>query len=506
MFLRSRKAQSSLMEWANYRLRVSLWSVVLVLLIGLNTSFASNTVGDLNNDYIVNFADFEILAFYWMDTNCADSNNCDGADFEPNDGSVDINDLSIFCSHWLDEYINPIIEVNGTFYSISSDDGRIWGDLNGNDRGVGENHTSSENHALRIGDYADQELHVGYRSIVSFDTTDSLPADCNIISARLELTRGYEDYQDNPFNWGGNCVIDVANPYFGYRADLDANDWQAVADANSIAYFLADPGAEQPMVSTDFNTEGLSLINTNGRTQFKFYFENSMNNDANIDCLGFYSGEYSDPGKRPKLEISYTTTRTPIVEYTSIGTEDGRVWADLNDATQAWQGIGADSMASDYLALRLGDYADSYSYRSILSFDTSSLPDTCTLMSARVQLYVGAIGGTDPFDGWGGSCNIDIANPSFGASVLEPNDWQAAASGTAIASFPDPNGQTLMVSDDFSAYGLNFINKTGKTQLKVYFQTPLNSDPNSDCIYFYSGDNADPNKHPKLIIQYLRNE
>ena len=108
--------------------------------------------------------------------------------------------------------------------------------------------------------------------------------------------------------------IDVVNPYFGYRADLDVNDWQAPADANATAYFLADPGAEQPMVSTDFNTEGLSLINTNGKTQFKFYFESSMNNDANIDCLGFYSGEYSDPGKRPKLEISYTTTRTPIME------------------------------------------------------------------------------------------------------------------------------------------------------------------------------------------------
>lgn len=505
MLFCSRKVQLSLKEWAKYRLITCFAGMALALFFGLSTASASSVVGDLNNDAIVSFKDFEVLASYWMDANCADSNNCDGADFEPNDGVVDINDLAILCNHWLE--IVPLIEVNETFYSISGEDGQIWGDLNANGFGVGRDPDINDCNALRIGDLADELFLVGFRNIVSFDTIDALPADSNIISARLELTRGGEYYATNPFVWGGNCVIDIANPTFGANT-LDANDWEAIADANAVAYFLADPGPNQPMVSTDFNSQGLSLININGKTQFKFYLENSMNGDANSDYLGFYSGEWSEPNKQPQLKLRYNTTRTPIVELSSIDSEDGRIWADFNDITEQWEGYAEDSDDDDQWALRLGDYMDLYSYKTILSFDTSVLPQTCTLMSAKLQMYVSGIGGIDPFSGWGGNCYVDIATPYFGDSNgLQITDWQVPADAVEITRFSGPAGTPQpIVSDKFSGSGLSLINRTGTTQLRVYFETPMNLSTANDCVYLHSGDDSDVNKRPKLIIQYLRYE
>jgi hypothetical protein len=49
----------------------------------------------------VNFADYSFFAERWLNTDCASSNNCDGADLDLS-GTVDIADLKIFCNHWLE--------------------------------------------------------------------------------------------------------------------------------------------------------------------------------------------------------------------------------------------------------------------------------------------------------------------------------------------------------------------------------------------------------------------
>jgi hypothetical protein len=54
---------------------------------------------DLNGDGKVNFEDFAIMASHWLNTNCADNNNCNGTDLNLS-GTVDCNDSMIFCQHW----------------------------------------------------------------------------------------------------------------------------------------------------------------------------------------------------------------------------------------------------------------------------------------------------------------------------------------------------------------------------------------------------------------------
>jgi hypothetical protein len=57
---------------------------------------------DLYNDGIVNFRDFAIFAFHWMDDACSEPDWCEETDFDQS-GKVDITDLAKFVKRWLEE-------------------------------------------------------------------------------------------------------------------------------------------------------------------------------------------------------------------------------------------------------------------------------------------------------------------------------------------------------------------------------------------------------------------
>jgi hypothetical protein len=55
---------------------------------------------DLNNDGMLNFSDFAIFAFYWMDDTCSGPDWCEGSDSDYS-GRVDFVDLLNFVDYWL---------------------------------------------------------------------------------------------------------------------------------------------------------------------------------------------------------------------------------------------------------------------------------------------------------------------------------------------------------------------------------------------------------------------
>jgi hypothetical protein len=61
----------------------------------------SLNAGDLNTDSAVDFKDYDILAAYWMRSDC-DPFGCERADFN-GDGRVDYRDLKKLCNNWLAE-------------------------------------------------------------------------------------------------------------------------------------------------------------------------------------------------------------------------------------------------------------------------------------------------------------------------------------------------------------------------------------------------------------------
>lgn len=56
---------------------------------------------DFDDDTIVNFVDFAVLASYWQETGCSYPNWCEGTDLDT-DGIVDVNDLMLFCEFWIE--------------------------------------------------------------------------------------------------------------------------------------------------------------------------------------------------------------------------------------------------------------------------------------------------------------------------------------------------------------------------------------------------------------------
>jgi|GEM_PF-2190851 len=436
------------------------------------------------------------------------------------------------CSDEASDTTTPQTVVTETFYSVASDDGRIWDDGSGVWDFVehplswyrGCEPVDATNFALRLGDYG----KYGYRSVVSFDTS-SLPEDSVVDTVKLILTRaGQADPLNNhPFAWGGSCLVDIRNPYFGTSVALENNvqtndDWRTSGgDTAAVASFdislgaASDPGENGVMESTSFNADGLSRINVSGTTQLRVYLTQRINDpdDVNADYVCFYSGEYEIAGYRPKLEVTYKT-RSPMVTFNGIAGHDGRVY----DTNGSGVGAGNNSVEATNYALRLGDYysdGQNHSYRTVVSFDTSWLPDDCEIASARLQLTRGFYGPEklptpiemdNPFD-WGGSCKIDIAMGHLGTDVaLENCDYEAVADATGIATFSeDPGREQPMVSSEFSAVGKNYISKTGITQLRVYLTLPTNNDSKSDYLGFYSGEYASQQelKVPKLIIRYV---
>jgi hypothetical protein len=441
---------------------------------------------DFNEDNKVNLADFNLLAAHWLNNTCADSIWCDGADLDRSN-HVDIPDVDNLTSYWL---IGYPVEIEDAFTSIALQDGRVY-DTDGDGIGDGANSTDATTGALRLGDWSG---NLAYRSIVSFDTS-SIPDDAVIISANLQLTCGTVK-GTSPFSgWGGACNVDIADPWFHTDSNLEAQDYNAPADACSIASFTQDPTVGQTITSTEFNAAGMNNINKNGTTQLRIYFTIPTNNNGTEDYLGFLPGQPTYPEKQPKLNVRYATF-TPTLTFYSTASEDGRVY----DDGAGVEGDGHNTGDSGNNSVRLGDYSGKQSYRTILSFDTSSIPAHYKVQSARIQMTRGAESGQNPFD-WPATCNIDIANPSFGAVALEDSDWQALGDAVAVASFTaDPGAESIMTSTDFNADGRANIRRDGTTQLKVYFTTLHNNDSISDYLGFYSGE-AIITKQPKLIIE-----
>lgn len=57
---------------------------------------------DFNGDTTVDFFDYAMLASHWQVTDCNDPDWCQGADLDIS-GSVDVNDLMLFCEFWLEK-------------------------------------------------------------------------------------------------------------------------------------------------------------------------------------------------------------------------------------------------------------------------------------------------------------------------------------------------------------------------------------------------------------------
>ena len=200
-------------------------------------------------------------------------------------------------------------------------------------------------------------------------------------------------------------------------------------------------------------------------------------------------------------EASATPTAPPtIVTFTSVAAQDG--WA-LESTETSNAGGSVDGNAATTSALRVGDDNQDKQYKSVVSFDTSSIPDGATILSVTLRLRRGTLSGTSPFTTHG-ACWVDVQPGTgfSGSTALQTGDFQAAATAVQAASLGNAASNGSWSEGSLNAAGLAALNKTGTTQLRVYFNLDDNDDTGNDYIGYYSGDNSTSANRPQLVVTY----
>ncbi len=186
-----------------------------------------------------------------------------------------------------------------TFFSVASQDGRIWESGENGNVGGGGNSTDNTTIALRVGD---TDVDEQYKNIVSFNTA-SIPDGATIQSATLRLVRGSIS-GTNPYTTHGPCVADIHSSGFGGSTAFAFADWQAAATANAVVT-LSNPTVNGAVSSGNLNAAGLSAISKTGTTQLRPYCTLGDNDDNGFDYIGFFPGENATQANRPQLVVTY---------------------------------------------------------------------------------------------------------------------------------------------------------------------------------------------------------
>src|SRR6185369_4841616 len=180
----------------------------------------------------------------------------------------------------------------------------------------------------------------------------------------------------------GSAVISIAAPL--------TNVTVAVAGSTTIGSpclggtaTVTDTGGGAGSHQWGFRTvSGGAITNLSGQTGTSYVL-----NCANFPAAGsYFLVERTTPGcgsATTSNEVPVTVTSVPsnpvTVTFSSVAAEDARVWESGETGNV---GGGGNSTDNTTASLRVGDTNANEQYKSIVSFDTSAIPDTATITSA----------------------------------------------------------------------------------------------------------------------------
>ena len=190
---------------------------------------------------------------------------------------------------------------------------------------------------------------------------------------------------------------------------------------------------------------------------------------------------------------------TTEVTFASVGAEDGMI---VESTETSDVGGRASSVGTEGGSLRVGDFGGDPQVKTIVSFDTSSLPEGAVVTSATLRLRRGTLAGANPFDTLG-VITVDLHDSGFGGDpAFAASDFEAAATHPAVATLSNALANGDWSEGTLDAAGLAALNAAGTTQFKLYFPLDDNDNGSQDSLGYYPGDNADPVNHPQLVVTY----
>lgn len=183
------------------------------------------------------------------------------------------------------------------------------------------------------------------------------------------------------------------------------------------------------------------------------------------------------------VTVSNGTATSTSATFPSRAAEDGYVKANA-DGTSATVG----AYESTY-GVAIGRGSDAQVNKSVLSFDTSSVPDGASVTGAYVTLSYGS-GSGDPWASPAGNrLVLDVQKGCFSGCATEAVDWGGAATAASTAEVVAFTTGTQR-SRGFGSAGLSAVNTVGLTQVRLRFA----SIPSSTA-YLFVRSGADATLH-----------
>jgi uncharacterized repeat protein (TIGR01451 family) len=337
-----------------------------------------------------------------------------------------------------------------------------------------------------------------------FGSTVALSGDTALVGNNTDYATF--DYQgsayfyslNKSFDLGMKAAADNTNPMKGDSIQLVANitnlgELPVAGVAVSallpagLAYvsYSATHGSYDP-ISGDWNVGILSAgvsatltinvtVNGNGKTIFA---ASTPNRDANT------------------ANNSASVTIKPSAVYKSDGAQDGWI---LETGENATTGGTINAAAT---TLRLGDDAAKKQMRAILSFDTSSLPDSAVITKVTLKVKRQSVTGDgNPVADFQGFM-ADIRKGPFGTSALQAADFQTAAPKSVGPFSPAiASGWYEINLTSAKTYVNKLATSSGLTQIRLRFKVDDDDNAIANYLSLFSGDAA-AGSRPQLIVEY----
>ncbi|MGW5891172.1 extracellular catalytic domain type 1 short-chain-length polyhydroxyalkanoate depolymerase [Priestia megaterium] len=206
----------------------------------------------------------------------------------------------------------------------------------------------------------------------------------------------------------------------------------------------------------------------------------SINSSKTIKFFSVDAAGNQEGVKTEVYQISGTSEKSSV--FSSLAAEDGFIG-----------NLSADGMSSSIHKIGDKGMYNTDTYRTILSFDTSSLPDDASITDVSLKIYrKSSIGNISSLKG-------DIKSGVFGtSSALEQIDYQASPSISAAFQMSVPSLDNGYTTIQLPSSLLGYMNRNSKTQFRL--SSSGSADFLSDVVEIYGGDN--PAYAPTLTVSY----
>ncbi len=218
-----------------------------------------------------------------------------------------------------------------------------------------------------------------------------------------------------------------------------------------------------------------------------------VDNDTILDASGNPLGGTGSGNGNFTTGQKYTLDRDN--KFISSGTLDG--W--LRETSEN-SGVGGIFNTTSTLAV--GDDSGNRQLCSLLSFDTSRLPDNAKITKVIIKIKKAGINGTNPINTHG-FLTADMKKGFFGSSNnLQAADFQSLTLQKAVGNFAAIASTPEWFQMNLKPAYFPAIHLSGSTQFRLRFALDDNNDNSADFIKFFSGDGSITANQPVLIVEY----